>query len=84
MTKEKQSLIIIQLRRKSSPTVARDYGFTKNHFLVEGHIGGRWRLVGFYTAHQVYLGAVEKKVKCMMKRQLSLVPDAIVWQEDIL
>lgn len=74
---------VVRVRRKSSPTVAKDFGYTKNHFLVEGMMGGRWRMVGFYTPHQVFLGAVEKKVKVMMKQQLKVVVDAIVWEEDL-
>jgi len=80
-----EQLIIIQLRRKSDVQAARIAGFTKNHFMVEMYFLGKWRAVGFYTHCQVFHGLAEKRVKYLLKTNAGgTVPNAIVWQEDIL
>lgn len=76
--------IDIPIRRFTDPELARRCGYTKNHFQCEAFMVGKWRLVGFYTTHQINKGLVEKKVRHLMKVNANGAKvDSLYWQEDL-
>ena len=80
-----QNRIVIICRRKSDPKAARRMGYTKNHFMVEAFLIGKWRVVGFYTPHQMAKGAPEARVQYLLKTNAGgLVADEVKWEEQIL